>query len=74
MNVSYLAGLSTTERRKLGFLLQLVCAAYRLFAHAFHASGYRQTGGQTSQPGYILCLLPLQAEDGKKLHQNFLLD
>jgi len=32
--------------------LQLACAAYRLFAHAFHVFRLdRQTEGQTSQPG-----------------------
>jgi len=46
--------------------LHLACAAYRLFAHAFHAFQLqtdRQTEGQTTQPGYIL---HLSAVDAKK--------
>jgi len=43
--------------------LPLACVAYRFFAHAFQLQ--RQTG-QTSQPGYILHLLPLQIADTQK--------
>jgi len=44
--------------------LQLACAAYRLFAHAFRLQPARQTDtqteGQTSQSGYLLRLSPLR--------------
>jgi len=46
--------------------LQLACAAYRLFAYPLRLQTDTQTEGQTSQPSYILRLLPLQAADAKK--------
>jgi len=39
---------------------------YRLFAHTFLHSDYRQTDRQTSQLGYVLHLSPLQAVDAIK--------
>jgi len=55
--------------------LQLACAAYRPFTHAFHVfwlqtdrQADRQTEGQTWQPGHILRLLPLQAANAKKIY------
>jgi len=50
--------------------LQLACAANRLFAHTFQLQTDRQTEGQTSQLGYILHLLPIQAADTKNSYNN----